>query len=90
MKSYIVDKFEKFDTWICTSLPVLSIRLWWCRLWIRKNEFHASLYTDMQILLSLKDTAQKEFYIADVQQRKHAALSKRKKELLAGAHLYFR
>ncbi|MFM2383607.1 MAG: hypothetical protein RIQ72_179, partial [Candidatus Parcubacteria bacterium] len=44
MWRYTMNKktFEDIDRWLCVRLPV-SIRVWWHRLWIRRDEFHPSL-----------------------------------------------
>ena len=74
MKTYISTKLKNFDTWLCVFLPILSLRLWWCRLWVRKNEFHASLDTDIKILTSFKgDNKKKEDYIKDLVRRRNIA-----------------
>lgn len=74
MKKHITTWLERLDTWLCIFLPVLSLRLWWCRLWVRKDEFHASLDTDTQILLSFKsDSKKREDYMKDLVRRRNIA-----------------
>ncbi len=49
-----------------------GIKLWWYRLWIRKNEFHRSLRIDVEAVLAMSDKQQKE-YILDLLRRREVA-----------------
>ncbi len=54
--------FPRFDKWMCLSFPHLTLRLWWCRLWIRRDESHPSLNMDADILLSLPEEEQEQYH----------------------------
>lgn len=49
-----------------------GIKLWWYRLWVRKNEFHPSLDTDFEALSAMKISEQR-YYIQDLHRRKRIA-----------------
>jgi hypothetical protein len=36
---------DRTDRWLCQSLP-RPLRWWWCRLWVRQEEFHPSTELD--------------------------------------------
>lgn len=46
---FIVQKWGTFDRWLCWELP-WYLRLPWCSLWARKDEFHPSLEYDYDAL----------------------------------------
>lgn len=48
------------------------IKLWWCRLWIRKNEFHKSLNMDIEAMIVMNDKEQAA-YINDLLRRRETA-----------------
>lgn len=48
---FIVQKWAAFDRWLCWKLPWF-IRLPWCALWVREDEFHPSLEIDVNGMLS--------------------------------------
>jgi hypothetical protein len=48
------------------------IKLWWDRLWIRKDEFHSSLDMNMEAMLEMTDK-QREEYLNDLAKRRHIA-----------------
>ena len=48
------------------------MRLLWARLYIRKNEFHSSLDTDMDLLLTMNQKEQ-EWYFNDLARRRKIA-----------------
>ncbi len=54
VSALIRNKFSKFDTWMCLNCPYFNIRVWWCQLWLRKDEFHPSLNADSEVMLSLQ------------------------------------
>jgi hypothetical protein len=56
----------KLRSWNC------GIKLWWYRLWIRRDEFHPSLDTDFDALSVMKIKEQKN-YIQDLRIRKGIA-----------------
>lgn len=45
-----VQKWDAIDRMLCTRAP-WYIRLPWCSLWVRQDEFHPSLDSNHQILL---------------------------------------
>lgn len=47
--------FKALDSWMCRSFPWITFRLWWCRLWIRKNERHISLSMDSEAIQSMDE-----------------------------------
>lgn len=49
-----------------------GIKLWWYRLWIRKDEFDDSLDTDLRALINMTPK-QKERYMADLMRRREIA-----------------
>lgn len=49
-----------------------KLKLLWYKLWIRKNEFHKSLDTDMDAMLNMNEK-QKENYINDLVKRRNIA-----------------
>jgi hypothetical protein len=51
----LVDWLDGRDRWLCVYLKPLRLRLWWCRLWLRKDEFHPSLNHDATIAHHLKE-----------------------------------
>jgi hypothetical protein len=50
------------------------IRVWWCRLWIRENEFHKTLNVDIEAVLVMNDK-EKENYMFDLMRRRELAHS---------------
>lgn len=38
------------DRKICRDFPIVPVRVFWCRLWIREDEFHPSLEIDSEII----------------------------------------
>lgn len=49
-----------------------KLKLSWYKLWIRKNEFHKSLDTDMDAMFNMNEK-QKENYINDLVKRRNIA-----------------
>ena len=49
-----------------------GILLWWYRLWIRKDEFHRSLDTDLLAMLAM-NKKQKERYLDNLSRRRRIA-----------------
>lgn len=47
---FFVQKWDAFDRWLCWKLP-WYLRLSWCSLWVRRDEFHPSLDSDYSALL---------------------------------------
>lgn len=45
------------------------LKLWWYRLWVRRNEFHKSLETDMEAMLAMDEDELASYY-ADLQRRR--------------------
>jgi len=60
---------ESLDWHLCMYLPY-PLRLWWCRLWIRADEFHPSLSVDPIIDLP-KEKRQR--YVVDMYRRRKIA-----------------
>mgnify|MGYP001559595055 CR=1 FL=1 len=48
---FIAQKWDTSDRWLCRKLPWF-LRLPWCSLWVRQDEFHPSLDSDGFGLLS--------------------------------------
>lgn len=48
---FVVQKWDAFDRWLCFKLP-WPLRLSWCTLWVREDEFHPSLNSDGMGLLN--------------------------------------
>jgi len=48
------------------------IKLFWDRLWIRKDEFHKSLNMDVMAMLDMNEKEQEE-YLADLVKRRNIA-----------------
>ncbi len=63
--------WDQTDEWLCINLPC-PLRVWWARLWIRKEEFHASLDFDSQYACSLS-REQIEAYRRDLARRRYVA-----------------
>ena len=55
--------------------PFYRVRLWWHRLWVRKNEFHSSLDVDV-IAMANMNPRQQEVYIRDLVRRRDIAHSR--------------
>ena len=49
-----------------------KIKLWWARLWVRKNEMHSSLDMDLSIMCDLNKEELQE-YITDITHRRSIA-----------------
>ena len=49
-----------------------GIKLWWYKLWIRKDEFHKSLDLDVFAMMEM-DKKQMKKYIEDIAHRRHTA-----------------
>ncbi len=49
-----------------------GIKLYWCRLWIRKDEFHSSLDMDIDAMIGISEEKRNE-YINDLARRRHIA-----------------
>ena len=45
----VVQKCDAIDRWLCRR-PHWAIRLWWCSLWVRDDEFHSSLDSDFEAM----------------------------------------
>lgn len=45
LNAFLSLKWDTFDKWLCVNLP-WYLRLPWCSLWVRKDEFHPSLNLD--------------------------------------------
>ncbi len=63
--------WDKLDRRLCHSLPYPT-RLWWHRLWIRKNEFHPSLDSDADYVVCLEHE-QRHLYWGDLARRRGIA-----------------
>lgn len=50
----------------------IKLRLWWQRLWIRRDEFHSSLDTDPQLLQHMCSCEQNK-YCEDLVHRRETA-----------------
>lgn len=48
------------------------LRLWWSRLWVRKDEFHWTLDLDMDIYINLSEEKRK-WYMSDLVRRRKIA-----------------
>ncbi|PCI19827.1 hypothetical protein COB64_02930 [Candidatus Wolfebacteria bacterium] len=48
------------------------LKLFWSRLWIRKNEFHSSLDMDVQFMFTMNER-QQEKYLDDLTRRRNVA-----------------
>lgn len=48
------------------------LRLWWCRLWIRRDELHSSLDIDPEAMIEM-DEQEKKQYLADLTERREEA-----------------
>jgi hypothetical protein len=48
------------------------MRYWWCRLWVREDEFHPSLDLDSEVILSLPANGWKKYSIDLVKRRDKA------------------
>jgi len=66
----IYDKFSNSKMFICSR-----IRLFWYRLWIRKDEFHISLDIDIEAMLTMNEE-QKDDYLKDLARRRSLAHQK--------------
>ena len=49
------------DRRLCWYLPY-PLKLWWCRLWIRSDEFHPSLHSDANYYPTLPAVQQKKYW----------------------------
>ncbi|MDD4409307.1 MAG: hypothetical protein PHW52_01500 [Candidatus Pacebacteria bacterium] len=58
--------FLKVRVWNCT------IKLWWYRLWVRRNEFHPSLTIDDKAMSCMLISKQKT-YLSDLNRRREIA-----------------
>ncbi|MBI5798421.1 MAG: hypothetical protein HZB10_00630 [Candidatus Yonathbacteria bacterium] len=47
--TFLAQKFGSADRWLCKNLP-WYLRLSWCSLWIRHDESHPSLDSDLDAL----------------------------------------
>lgn len=47
--TFLVQKCGEYDRWLCVNLP-WYLRLSWCSLWIRQEEAHPSLDSDLDAL----------------------------------------
>lgn len=56
--TFLGKKWDKTDRWFCTRLH-WSLRLPWCALWVRQDEFHPSLDSDYCALFSIIRLRQK-------------------------------
>ncbi|MDD5357517.1 MAG: hypothetical protein PHS53_05260 [Candidatus Pacebacteria bacterium] len=72
LKKLAFAKLDRLDRRACCSFPILRLRLWWCRLWIREDEFHPSLDFDHEIIISLDSLGAKR-YFDDIGQRRRIA-----------------
>lgn len=70
--NFFIKLFEKIDYWLCLSLP-WRLRLWWCRLWIRKDEFHPSLDINIEYASRLSSEKEHYAYLADLRERRETA-----------------
>lgn len=52
-----------------------GLRLFWCRLWIRKNEFHWTLDIDREAFEGVDDVKKKAYFV-DIARRQHLAHAK--------------
>lgn len=49
-----------------------GVKLWWYRLWIRKDEFHSSLDMDIDAMIYINEKKRNE-YLDDLERRRHIA-----------------
>mgnify|MGYP001176861959 CR=1 FL=1 len=69
----LVIYWETYDRFLSVKMFTRSrIRLFWSRLWIRKNEFHQSLDIDVEAMLTMNEE-QKESYMNDLARRRNIA-----------------
>lgn len=57
---------------LAQPIPFWKVRLWWNRLFIRKDEFHHSLEMDVFAMLRMTDREQKD-YLRDLVRRRNIA-----------------
>ena len=63
--------WDKIDRRMCVSLPTRQ-RLWWCKLWDRKDEFHPCYRLDTDIMRYLDPEKADEYYIDLITRRNRA------------------
>lgn len=69
----LVIYWETYDKFSNAKMFVRSrIRLFWSRLWIRKDEFHQSLDIDAEAMLTM-NAKQKDAYMKDLVRRRNIA-----------------
>jgi len=70
----MLDLFFDPDGWLCYQLRMLKHRprLWWHRLWVRKDEFHYSLSMDSEALFDMNER-DREKYSMDLIRRRQIA-----------------
>lgn len=71
MKNPITRFLSWCDRLLCLRSPV-CFRVWWSRLWIRKNEFHPSLDIDVEYARRLKGEGVEKYW-RDVLRRREIA-----------------
>ena len=71
-RSAYIWKLREFLRNIRRNIWNKTILLWWYRLWIRKDEFHISLSTDLDALLVMTPE-EKDAYYTDLMRRRSEA-----------------
>ncbi|MDO8669668.1 MAG: hypothetical protein Q7K65_05235 [Candidatus Buchananbacteria bacterium] len=69
---YLYMEFKSFPGKVKRFIWNRGLKLWWYRLWIRKDEFHKSLDMDKNALLDM-NPKQREAYIKDLTIRRQKA-----------------
>ena len=69
---------ERVDAWLCVRLKPRSLRIYWHRLWIRKDEFHPSLQIDQELMKEASESQESynrflHHYYFDLDQRRKKA-----------------
>ena len=71
----IVKEIDDLRFWLTKVKRIMwnkGLKLWWYRLWIRKDEFHSSLESDRSALMEMS-SSERAKYIADLSRRRDIA-----------------
>ena len=68
MASPFMRLWDKIDRRLCTSLPV-KLRVWWCALWERQDEFHPCYDLDGEAIIPMNQQQTDDYILRIIKRR---------------------